>query len=65
MKKKYNVHLKSGRIVEVESEFVKVKEKVIIFGNYRQSLSDQYINGSQIVATFNLDDYSYFIELRH
>lgn len=65
MKKKYNVHLKNGRIVEIESKDVRVNKNIALFYNDRESLTDQYISGPQIVATFNLDDYSYFIELNH
>lgn len=57
----YNVHLKNGRIVVVDSKYVKVSNVgAAIFYNDRLSLTDQYINGPEIVATFNIEDYSYF-----
>jgi len=58
----YNVHLKNGMIVEVESTRVVERLGSIKFCNDRQSLTDQYINGPEIVATFNLDEVSYFIK---
>lgn len=59
---KYNVHLKNGRIVEVESRRVVERGGSIKFCNDRSSLADQYVNGPEIVATFNLDEVVYFMK---
>ncbi|WP_421927657.1 hypothetical protein [Lysinibacillus capsici] len=58
----YNVHLKNGRIVEVESQKNAVGGGSIKFYNDRASLAEQYLNGPEVIATFNLDDISYFIK---
>ncbi|MET4560771.1 hypothetical protein ABIA69_001915 [Lysinibacillus parviboronicapiens] len=61
-KKTYNVHLKTGRIVEVESQRVVEKGGSIKFCNDRPSLADQYVNGPEIVASFNLDEVVYLMK---
>lgn len=61
--KEYSVRLKDRTMVIVQSKYVKVKhDNSLIFYNDRKSLSDQYLNGPEIVATFNPGEYSYFVE---
>lgn len=61
----YNVHMKDGCIVEVESKHVKVSNAgAAIFYNDRPSIADQYINGPEIVATFNIAEYLYFKKIK-
>ncbi len=60
--KHYLVHLKDGTILQVQSQFAKVRaDKVLIFGATRENTLDQYVNGSYINATFNADEYKFFV----
>lgn len=61
--KEYNVRLRDGSMVIVKSKYVKVKaDNSLVFYNDRKTLSDQFVNGPEVVASFNFGEYSYFVE---
>lgn len=57
----YEVVLPNGDSVLIQSERMAVKsDGALVFYNYRGSMSEQYLYGSEVVATFQPNMYAYF-----
>lgn len=56
----YTVELKNGNVHEVSAQRVIEKNGLVNFCNDRKSITEQYLNGPEIVAAFNISDVLYF-----
>lgn len=57
----YRVAIKENIAIILEAKMVKVKaDNTLVFFNPRTNVSEQYIYGSEIIATFKPDEYQYF-----
>lgn len=59
--KNYVVVINDNKEISVRAKQVKVKsDNSLVFYNNQNSVSAQYVYGSEVVATFNGGEYAYF-----
>ncbi|AQU79739.1 hypothetical protein [Planococcus faecalis] len=60
---KYEVAINPNLSILVEAKKVHVKaDKSLVFYNPQNSIGEQYLYGSEVVAVFNSNEYLYFLK---